>query len=106
MFELNTKHVLEKKGYYVIASRGSHGVLDLVAIHEKFVLGLQLKKNCSVSKIELDKLYNLLTPKNMFLICLIKNNETLTINFIGNEPEKLIKEQIINDLTKRGYMNE
>ena len=101
MFELNTKHVLEKKGYYVMASRGSHGNLDLIAFNNDLILGLQLKKNCNISREELNKLYNLPKLPNMYLACLIKNNQ-IELKFVGKEPEKKIKEKIIYDLTNKG----
>ena len=101
MFELKTKHVLEKAGYYVISSRGSHGILDLVAINETYVLGLQLKKNCNVSKIEMDAMHNMFKPNNMFLICLIKTKERTEVRFVGAEPDRVTRRKIINDLTGR-----
>ena len=44
-FEYSVKNKLEKAGFYVVRSAGSHGAFDLVAIRKGIVLGVQCKTN-------------------------------------------------------------
>ena len=50
---------LRSEGYYVIASRGSHGIVDLVALKPGEVLGVQCKGNGWLSPDEWNELYQL-----------------------------------------------
>lgn len=98
MFELNTKHVLEKKGYYVMASRGSHGPIDLIAVKDNYILGLQLKKDCNISEKERKVLLEMNVPGNMYLSVLQKIGKEYSITFIGKIPIDILAEKIQEDL--------
>ncbi len=55
-FERRVMEYLQKRGYYVIRSAGSHGVFDLVAIWNYDVRGIQCKKDGRISREEKDQM--------------------------------------------------
>jgi len=46
-YEYKVKEILERSGYIVFRSAGSHGLFDLIALHPitKTILFIQVKKN-------------------------------------------------------------
>ncbi len=55
-YERKVLHQLEKDGWYVVRSAGSKGALDLVAIKDGKVIGIQVKKMKQLSKAERENL--------------------------------------------------
>jgi len=64
-FEYRVKKYLEKKGYFVVRSAGSHGIFDLIAIekvgdnvgmYENFVYGIQCRVDSNVKKEEVEEM--------------------------------------------------
>jgi hypothetical protein len=68
VFELETQHKLQKAGFYVMSSRGSHGLLDLIAFNSDYAIGFQLKNGCKITEKDQQGLMNLGAPKN-FVVC-------------------------------------
>jgi len=58
-YERKLFHQLEKEGWYVVRSAGSKGALDLVAIRDGKVMGIQVKKRKQLSKAERENLEHL-----------------------------------------------
>lgn len=55
---------LKRKGFSVVRSAGSHGVVDIVAFNEKKYLLLQIKSNNKAPKEEQKRLASLPSPEN------------------------------------------
>ncbi len=56
-FELRVMKKLEEYGYFCVASRGSHGPADIVAIKNGSALLIQCKRNGVISKEDWEELW-------------------------------------------------
>jgi len=62
-FELAVKKYLEKHGWYVVRSAGSHGAVDLVAIRNGTVLLIQCKLRKRIPEHTINQLRRLALPE-------------------------------------------
>ena len=56
-FEYRVKNELEKFGFIVLRTSGSHGFSDLVALKDNVVYFMQLKYGAKITTKEKDKMY-------------------------------------------------
>jgi hypothetical protein len=54
---------LEKRGYYVVRSAGSHSAIDIVALAQQVTLGVQAKMDGRVDPEEWDALWDLVAAQ-------------------------------------------
>ena len=91
---------LKKSGYFVTETKKVK--VDLLALNDKVVLCLQLKKNCRPSKIEMDEFYNISVPENAYKIIVVKMPDGYDISYVGIEPLKDIeRKDLFADITGR-----
>lgn len=67
--ERRAKQMLERMGFTVITSRGSHGPIDLAAWDSERILLIQVKRNCYLSRVERSTLKTMPRPRNAVVQC-------------------------------------
>lgn len=77
-FEYRVKSDLEKKGYYVIRSAGSHSKFDLVAVSQEEVLLIQCKTSKpSAKKVRETADLNFTLPQNVRVVFVYKKGRKI-----------------------------
>ena len=79
-FEYKVKQLLEERGFYVVRSAGSHGIVDLVAIGKEQVNLVQCKSDGRISPADRDCLSSL-TRLMIDLVPVLAVNEKGKVRF-------------------------
>jgi len=88
-FEYRAKEKLEKAGFYVMRSAGSHGVFDLLAVKPGVVLGVQCKENGRLTKAEFKEIMT--TAERYGITPILAYKENRTVVFRELKPSKTAK---------------
>ena len=80
-YERAVKKELEKEGYSVIRSAGSHGIFDLVAWKSDKILFIQVKYLCKATKADIEKLNQIIIPINGRKILWEKQDKNTVIKY-------------------------
>lgn len=83
-YEYYVKEKLEKAGFFVVRSAGSHGVFDLIAVDLKGnIYGIQVRKNGYLSKNEIEEIKHIVkTYKITPILAHNKNGNGWSFEFI------------------------
>lgn len=98
-FEYTTKKSLEKLGFFVIRSAGSHGAIDILACKEEIVFAIQIKTTRSKKKHTLNQLKKEFEPlikqelpRNFFKVLLVFYSCSSTKNYLFQLYDKQLNE--------------
>lgn len=90
-FEYKIKKWLEKYGWFICRTAGSHSAFDLIAFRDGYFYPMQLKYGSNITKKELKKLHEL-SEKLQITICVIhgqRRKKPEIIEIDGNDEYKL-----------------
>ncbi len=83
--EREAKAFLEKQGFFVVRSAGSHSPADLVAIRYREVWLVQVKAKTLPSKAEREKLLNIATMYGATAVAMFKQNRRWCVKIISGD---------------------
>lgn len=98
-FEYEVKKELERAGYFVIRSAGSHSPIDLVAISLGELWLIQCKTNAIISKEEENKLLELKKKLNAQIVMAYKQEGSIRYKWIPDmkeipKPKRTLQESL------------
>lgn len=84
-FEYRVQRILEKGGWLVLRSAGSHGVFDLIAVNGYITVGVQCKANGRISKAEIGKMLEASRGKAIIPALALRKGRGIEWRLVGNE---------------------